>query len=48
MPPSSGQYPHRRLALPGCYRDANFNFAHLKRFAQTLGQAFAQASDCAG
>lgn len=32
---------------PGAYRDANFNFAHLKRFAQTLEQAFAQASDCA-
>ena len=33
---------------PGAYHDANFNFAHLKRFAQTLEQAFAQASDCAG
>ncbi|WP_277594490.1 LLM class flavin-dependent oxidoreductase [Pseudomonas chlororaphis] len=30
---------HRRLALPGAYRDANFNFAHLKRFAQTLERA---------
>src|ERR1700733_8643726 len=29
-------HPYGLVAYPGAYCDANFNFQHLKRFAQTL------------